>query len=66
MYLFTAILMDNEFIIVTAIIIPIGYYLAEPSSILHALPLVGLYLSLTIIGVASTTRRQTQVLEYLL
>ena len=66
MYLFTAILMDNEFIIIAAIIIAIRYNLTGPSPILHALPLVGLYLSLTIIGVASTTRRQTQVLEYLL
>jgi hypothetical protein len=66
MYLFTAILMDNEFIIVTAIIIAIRDNLAGPSSILHALPLMALYLSLTIIGVASPARRQTQVLEYLL
>jgi hypothetical protein len=66
MYLFTAILMHNEFIIVTAIIIAIGDNLTGPSPILHALPLKALYSSLTFIRVASTARRQTQVLENLL
>jgi hypothetical protein len=66
MYLFTAILMHNKFIIVTAIIIAIGYNLTGPSPILHAFPLVSLYLSLTLIWVASAARRQTQVLENLL
>ena len=66
MNLFTAILMYNEFIIVTAIIIAIGENLTGSSPILHTLSLVALYLCLTFIMVARTSRRQTQVLENLL